>query len=77
MKFFIWDFEGLDRFIWQLFSYVSSWIRSFRAALHLKRASVCRQEFPGWSAHSLKNRHSGGVSCHGDLIGPACRALVG
>lgn len=56
---------------------VSCWVAALKARTQLKVSALVCQDFRGWSAHALNDRRVGGAACHGDLLGPACRALVG
>lgn len=71
------DLSVFDHLLWRLLACLPGYIGSVKAAVRLKTAPAVRQEFPGWSARALNDRHSSGAICHGNLLGPACRALVG
>lgn len=77
MRFFIFDFCGAERLLFRLFEFLSSWIVSMRAAYRLRVSPDFGSSRVQWLAHALNGRRVGGVACHGDLVGPACRALVG
>ncbi|GLS86677.1 hypothetical protein GCM10010873_16510 [Cypionkella aquatica] len=77
MKFFIFDFSPIDRMIIRLFSFLSSWIASMRAAYRLRIAPNVGYLRARWLAHALNGRRVGGVACDGELGAPAVASLVG
>lgn len=77
MRIFIFEFSGIDRIITRLFSFMSCWIASMRAAYRLHIAPNISFFRTRWLAHALNGRCVGGVVCNGELGSPAVRSLVG
>jgi hypothetical protein len=70
-------FPEIEFLLWRLMQGWAGFITSVKEAARLRVNPSARQEYPGWAARALNDRRLGGMTCHGDLLGPACRALVG
>lgn len=56
---------------------IECWTPTIKVREGLKVSASVRQDFRSWTARAMNDRHLAGAACHGDLLGPACPALVG